>query len=107
MANISRLKQSYYDRGEKAGRLLAWRIKAQQNEKVFNEIEATDGQDLYKSTPPVNTHLYKTFMDETQLLPQSEEESKTLDQPIEEADLSAAINCMSSGKAPDPDRLHL
>lgn len=35
----------------------------------------------------------------------SEEDSRVLDQPIEVADLNAAINCMNSGKAPGPDGL--
>lgn len=42
-ANITRLKQTYYDQGEKAGRLLAWRIKTQQNEGGINKIETIDG----------------------------------------------------------------
>lgn len=121
-ANITRLKQTYYDQGEKAGRLLAWRIKAQQNEGRINKIETIDGQnttipteinnafrnyyeDLYKSTPPENTHHYKKCMDEIQIQSLSEEDSKILDQPIEIADLKAAINCMNSGKAPGPDGL--
>lgn len=37
------LKQSYYDQGEKAGKLLAWRIKKIQSERAINSIVTSSG----------------------------------------------------------------
>lgn len=38
-----KLKQTFYDQGEKAGKLLAWRIKAMQNERAILELESEEG----------------------------------------------------------------
>lgn len=35
-ASLTMLRQNYYDQGEKAGKLLAWRIKQKQSEKTIN-----------------------------------------------------------------------
>lgn len=40
------LKQSYYDQGEKAGKLLTWRIKKIQTNKAINSIELEDGKNI-------------------------------------------------------------
>lgn len=36
-------KQAYYDQGEKAGRLLAWRIKKTQAERTIHSIKSKTG----------------------------------------------------------------
>lgn len=38
LAGLIRLKQTYYDQGEKAGKLLAWRLKTEQNARNITEI---------------------------------------------------------------------
>lgn len=38
-ANFLRLKQNYYDQGEKPGRPTAWRVKQQQTERTITAIE--------------------------------------------------------------------
>ena len=43
LSNSNKLKQSFYDQGEKAGKLLAWRIKKLQNEKMIHKIENSIG----------------------------------------------------------------
>ena len=43
-ANMLRLKQLYYDQGEKPCKLLAWRIKQQQAERVITHIEDDEGK---------------------------------------------------------------
>ena len=43
LTNLNKLRQSFYDQGEKAGKLLAWRIKTLQNEKCIHEIEKSNG----------------------------------------------------------------
>lgn len=45
-ANMLRLKQMYYDQGEIPGKLLAWRIKQQQAERVITHIE--DDENTYQ-----------------------------------------------------------
>ncbi len=37
------LRQNYYDQGEKAGKLLAWRIKQKQSERTIHSIEVNSG----------------------------------------------------------------
>lgn len=45
-SNLLWLKQSYYDQGEKAGKLLAWRIKKIQKDRAINSIILEDGKEL-------------------------------------------------------------
>jgi len=37
------LKQSYYDQGEKCGKLLAWRLKKKQLDRAINSIKTPAG----------------------------------------------------------------
>lgn len=37
--SLMMLRQNYYNQGEKAGKLLAWRIKQKQSERTINSIE--------------------------------------------------------------------
>ena len=41
--SLWRLKQNYYEQGERAGKLLAWHIKQLQSERAINAIEGEDG----------------------------------------------------------------
>lgn len=45
-ANLLKLKQSYYEQGEKSGKILAWRIKQQQTERSINYIEAPNRKSI-------------------------------------------------------------
>lgn len=40
------LKQSYYDQGKKAGKLLAWRIKKIQTDGAINSIIDENGENI-------------------------------------------------------------
>lgn len=40
------LKQAYHDQGEKAGKLLSWRIKKQQTDRAINIIIRTQQGNL-------------------------------------------------------------
>lgn len=42
-SSMMKLKQSYYDQGEKPGKLLAWRIKQLQTESAINSIQEEGG----------------------------------------------------------------
>ena len=60
--SITRLKQTYYDQGESAGKLLAWRIKTLQNERAITEIETESGT----TTNPaeINRAFQKYYMNQ-------------------------------------------
>lgn len=77
------LKQSYYDQGEKAGKLLAWRLKRIQTDR--DSVKLQDGKilidpseintaftefykDLYKSeySSPNSSQKQKEFLDKLQ-----------------------------------------
>ena len=38
-----KLKQTFYDQREKAGKLLAWHLKSMQNERSILEIKSEEG----------------------------------------------------------------
>lgn len=60
------LKQSYYDQGEKAGRLLAWRIKKMQSERAISSIKTSSGNvtvdpsEIYDSFREFYENVYKS-----------------------------------------------
>ena len=118
------LKQSYYDQGEKAGKLLAWRLKRIQTDRAINSVKLQDGKILIDPSE-INTafkefyeNLYKSeysslnssgkqkeFLDKLQF-PSITEEAKTdLDKHLCVEELSEAKKGLSSGKAPGPDGL--
>lgn len=45
-ASLLRLKQFYFDQGEKCGKLLAWRIKHQQTERAINCTDTQNGRNF-------------------------------------------------------------
>ena len=51
--SLMRLKQSYYEQGERAGKLLAWRIKQMQAERAINSI-LTDKGDTTSDPKEIN-----------------------------------------------------
>ena len=53
------LKQSYYDQGEKAGKLLAWRLKRIQTDRAINSVKLQDGKILIDPSE-INT-AFKEF----------------------------------------------
>ena len=80
MASPLRLKQTYYEPGEKPGRILAWLIKQLQNERsitiqsskgdnIVNLTEINDAfrffnEGLYNSNKNVDLQIQKTFLDD-------------------------------------------
>uniref|UniRef100_A0A8C7WYP2 Reverse transcriptase domain-containing protein n=1 Tax=Oryzias sinensis TaxID=183150 RepID=A0A8C7WYP2_9TELE len=110
------LKQSYYDQGEKCGKLLAWRIRKQQSDRAINSIK-TSGGDISTNPAEINN----TFRSFYELLYTSECSnnwqnqnsflnklkfqtlSKNQQQELECNLISEAIQNMQSGKAPGPD----
>lgn len=116
------LKQAYLDQGEKAGKLLAWRIKKQQTDRAINSIRTPQGdltidpleintcfkifyESLYRSECNQDSDAQETFLDQLQFQLLSDDIKNELDRNITAEELSEAIQNMNSGKAPGPDGL--
>lgn len=119
-ADVLRLKQNYYDRGERAGKLLAWCIKTLQQERTIGEITNANGEKisnphkinglfesyyshLYTTECQATTESFTKFFDSIKMPSLSEEAKATLDCPITINELSEAIDKMKGGKAPGQD----
>lgn len=55
-----KLKQSYYEQGEKASKLLAWHIKQMETERAINTIQTDEG--LVTSDPKKLIRLFLASM---------------------------------------------
>ena len=123
-ADLMRLKQSYYDQGEKPGKLLAWRIKQQQTERSINCIEAPSGrtivdpteinetfrvfyEKLYSSECSPNLDTQTQFLDNLDIPKISEEESRALDQNVTVLEIAEAIGCMKAATSAGPDGISI
>lgn len=117
-----RTKQSYFDQGEKASKLLAWRVKKMQTERTINSIKSISGnlamdpleinnhfrhfyKLLYKSELTGNRKAQNTFLDQLQFRTISEYEKIT--SPLTAKELCEAIGDINSGKAPGPDGISI
>lgn len=50
MASLLRLKQSFYDQGEKPGKVLAWRLKQLQSERAITSLQSDQGETIVDPT---------------------------------------------------------
>lgn len=115
-------KQTYYNQGEKAGQLLAWRIKKMQAERIINSIKSIAGnlttdpleidnnlQDfyemLYESEYTQNGKEQNACLYQLKFLTISDDEKTILDSPLTTEELCEAIGDINGGKAPGPDGL--
>lgn len=113
---------SYYDQGEKAGKLLAWRLKKIQTSRAINSIVLDNGENLvdpkfindafaeyyenlYKSQYPDNMDKQDQFLDQLQFPTLSEETKNDLDGKLSIQELKEALTHMNTGKARGPDGL--
>lgn len=120
--NLMWLKQSYYDQGEKSGKLLAWRIKKIQTDRAINSIFLENGEktvdpleinnifklyyeNLYKSEIANNLEGQNNFLDKITFPKLSEETRSNLEKNLSIEELSEALQDMCNGKAPGPDGL--
>lgn len=119
-SSLMKLKQTFYDQGEKAGKLLAWRIKSLQNERAVFELESEAGkpitnlQDinknfqtfyskLYTSETKATPHSLDEFLNQIDIPKLDDNAQKELNLPISMSELSEAIDSMKGGKTPGPD----
>lgn len=119
------LKQSYYDQGEKAGKLLAWKIKKSQSERAINSIKTSlgkvtvDPSEINDSFRQFYENLYKTdcyhpsdeqnlFLDQLQFQTLTEDTKWELDRNVSINEISQAILSINSGKPnPHPNSIKL
>ena len=119
--SLLKLKQSYYEQGEKASRLLAWRLKQLETERTINTItteeglETSDPQEINRTFKTFYEKLYHTdcssttietqkeFLDSLSFASLDDDSVKSLDLELLAEDLSLAISCMKGGKSPGPD----
>ncbi len=120
--SLIRLKQFFYDQGEKPGKLLAWQIKKLESDRAINSIRNEQGElstdpteiintfvlyykTLYNSDCPVDLANQNSFLDKLDI-PHIPEESKTeLEKELSLDDISHAITNMKGSKASGPDGL--
>lgn len=121
-ASLMMLRQNYYDQGEKAGKLLAWRIKQIQTERTINSIEDYNGNitcdpvkinDTFKcffetlyTSEYSNNGAQTAFLDSLSIPIISEEAKMSLDKDITEQEIMEAIDSLTAGRAPGPDGLN-
>lgn len=115
-------KQTYYDQGEKAGKLLAWRIKKMQADRSISSIKTDTGElstdpieintsfkkfyeKLYESECSADEEFQNAFLDQLPFKVISEEDKEFLDNPITKEEILEAIGDMNNGRAPGPDGL--
>lgn len=120
-AKIMKLKQNFYEHGDKAGKLLAWQIKKRQEERAIITIEKPSGniidpveineafrvyyEKLYSSDCSPSNELQTQFLNCLDLPQISGEDQMNLEKGIIGEEISAAIDAMTSGKTPGPDGL--
>ncbi len=120
--SLIRLKQSFYEQGEKAGKLLAWQIKKLDTEKAINNIQIENGEltsnpleinntfvsfykDLYKSESEHYIEDQGHFLNNLQIPLISEEDKNNLDNMLEESEILESIAKLKNGKTAGPDAL--
>ena len=119
---LIRLKQTFYDQGEKPSKLLAWQIKKLESDRAINTIRNEQGElstdptemnstfvsyykTLYNSDSPLDLVNQNSFL-EGLVFPCISEGTKTeLERELNLNDISNAIANMRGGKASGPDGL--
>lgn len=118
--SLLRLRQTFYDQGEKPGRLLAWQIKKLDSQKAISTIRNEQGdltsnpqeineaflsfyKAVYCSDQSINTANQMAFLDGLDIPCISENDKQALDKELSLGDVCAAILDMKGSKAPGPD----
>ena len=117
------LKQSYYEQEERAGMLLAWRIKQMQAERAINSILTDKGLTTSKPKEINDTcqcfyqnwygpeylgsapSIQKYFLDTLNFDLVDKEFLGPLDCNLETGEISEAITGLGGGKTPGPDAI--
>ncbi len=120
-SSLMRLKQSFFEQGDKSGKLLAWQIKQLEvktpittvitNKKVaVDPIEINDAfrgyyKELYDTKNEINLQNLKMFLDELPIPHLPDENKEDLEMEINKEEIGNAIDSLKSGKRAGPDGL--
>lgn len=117
---LQRTRATYYEHGDRAGRLLASQLRHQCASRFISQIYdashnlTTDPASinsafssfystLYKSEPPSDSLSMDSFLDNLEFPSLSEDLSGSLEEPLELKEITSCISQMRSHKAPGPD----
>lgn len=112
--------QRYYEYGNRASRLLAFRLRKQQSSNTVQRIKSQDTyvtrpdkiaksfaefyKSLYKNTDTCSDDVeIQEFLNHIKLTELSEASAKELDEPIEEWEIKQVISTLKNNKSPGPD----
>lgn len=120
-SSLLRLRQSFFEQGDKSGKLLAWQIRqletktsittiVSNGEDIVDPIEINDAfrdyyKELYDSKNEINAQNLNNFLDELSIPNLPNEDKKDLEMEINEEEIGYAIDNMKSGKSAGPDGL--
>ena len=115
--NLMWTKQAFYDQGENAGKLLAWKIKKKQADRAIMSIKTSEDElttdlmeingsfrkyyeSLYQSECGQSEEAQNNFLNKLQFQTLTEQERTKLQTQITNKDILEAIGELNSGKAP-------
>ena len=118
--SLFRCRQKYYEQGERAGKLLAQRVKQQQAKTLISAIQNEKGeiltdtmeinntfpllyQKLYTSQDSWDSSEFQNFLSGTTLPTLSELARKRMGACITLGEVQRAIKCLSAGRSPGGD----
>lgn len=118
-SSLLRLKQSFYEQGDKAGKLLAWQIKQLESSTPITSIRTQEKtltdprninnafkdyyQKLYDSKGNHDGNDLKNFLNALNIPVISDDSRVNLNIGIDKVEISWAIDRMNSGKQAGPD----
>lgn len=118
-SSLLRLKQSFYEQGDRAGKLLAWQIKQLESKTIITTLENKGQtivspkeinnafkeyyQSLYNTETNCNIQTMNEVLDRLNTPTISEEQKKELELEMTKEDISSAIDAMKLGKRAGPD----
>lgn len=117
---LFRARQTYFESGDKAGKLLANYIKHKESSTIIAAVRAPGGEfftaatdinkqfkdfyiDLYKSTSSSTNEEISDFLEPLDLPQLSSEQKEFLDLDITLEEIMEVIKALPTGKAPGPD----
>lgn len=120
-SSLLRLKQSFYEQGDKSGKLLAWQIKQLETRTAITSIKLNGNvvvepiaindafrvyyEKLYGSTNTINVRKMNGFLNNLPIPRLPDNYKEDLDTDITKEEIGKAIDNLKSGKTAGPDGL--